>query len=805
MKKLLCLIAIVSILVMIFPLVTPAIKAAQPPIDTTTLYLGDAGWGPVDSDPAIAYDTASGELLFNTEEGLLGFAGEQYYNFVPLLATNIPTRADITLTITSTSAVLADPTGSTWSGGLTCLGWVDELADGFNAGDPIFLGQIGVPGTYHTWTVDTMTGSSPTITLTLWRGSYVFNLRPANTIPFYDHTGAVVDHFNVTDAEYSFEHALVMDVPGQPIWMMDKPLFDLPDHTYFDNSTAINLAHLIDDAIVGDAVANTLTINVGVRFPDNAFKQIISNTWGDIVSKEYVVANALGWDGNLYTATKYGSTPNWWIDWAGQGAGIDYATQDPLDAMTPSCFVGTGPYHIDTISQVSGQVIYKRNPTYWRNWPAAGSSGFVDTVVDEFIATWTSRKTAFLAGDVDTCYVPRASMFELIDNSTGNPIGGVSAPIETIKNIVPPLSLDAPEFQFDIAAASTYIGTGSFPGGIPLNFFNNTHTRKAFCYSFNWSTYTSQAYFGEADYRSNALAAGLYPDYYVVNISQQYYESKVNAEAELKAALFGGVSVWTSGFTLTLTYNTGNDLRKIGCQMIRDFFLALSTYDGRVAPPFNINILEITWTDTIHGMTRRLLPIYAIGWLADFADADDFVRPYMSSGGAFAWYSNYTAANGWGSTKDVLIDQAVLTPDGPARQAIYNQLAVIYYNDAPSMPWVNPRGRAWRNYWVKGWYYDAVYPGAYFYTMWKADDCWFDVSGTPPGVSDGSTNMKDIAYLILHFNAKAPIPGVPVDPKWVGVYGANGCVDPYGDRVSNMKDIAAAIQHFNHKANTGTP
>jgi hypothetical protein len=201
--------------------------------------------------------------------------------------------------------------------------------------------------------------------------------------------------------------------------------------------------------------------------------------------------------------------------------------------------------------------------------------------------------------------------------------------------------------------------------------------------------------------------------------------------------------------------------------------------------------------------------MYFIRWFADFADADAFCRPYMYGGGGagscFAYYQNYTAVNGWGSLKDHLVDEEVLTPDGPERQDLYNQLQLIFYNDCPSFPIGNPRVRFWCQYWVKGWYYNAMYPGASYYTMWKTDDCWYDCSGTPIGISDGKVDMKDIAYLIVHFGARAPIPGLLVDPWWVGVYGANGCVDPYGDRTSDMKDIAGAIQHFNHRNNTLTP
>ena len=808
MKKLLSLIAIVSMIVMVIPLVTPAVRAALP-TDVHTYYEGTIGFGPIDADPAIAYDTASGALLFNVYEGLIAWNYEKYYDFVPVLATNIPIRQNITLTITNASAVGSNPTGSTWSGGRTIVGWVDELANGFGAQDAIFLTN----GTqWNTWTVDSISGTA-TITLNLWRGAYVFNLQPANTIPFYDHFGAVVDLFNVTDAEYSFEHALVLDILGQPIWMLDKPLFDLADHMGFNNDTAINLAHLIDDAIVGDPVANTLTINVGVRFPDNAFMQILANSWGSILSKEYVVGNALSWDGNLYTPSDNASVPLWWKVWANEGPGIDYPfIGDALDAIIPSSYCGTGPYHIDTIDSAGSppKVIFKRNASYRGGWPAPGRNDFIDIYEIDYIATWATRRDAFKAGTLDSVAVSRSVMFDLLDNTTKEPPAGAASVYKTIKNIVPALSEDVVLFNFKINAASTLIGTGQLPDGIPLDFFNNTNIRKAFAYAFNWSTFGAQVYYGESQYRKNMFVLGLYPDYYndaAVPTFDYYYESKTNAETALRAVFYNGTSVWDQGFSVDITYNSGNTVRQQAAQQIADFFTALSTFNGRSAllPPFKVTVKVISWGSTIGNMIAGTATVWTVGWLADFADADNFVRTFMHSSGSFTYYQNYNPANGWSNAKDIAIDTAVLTPDGPARAALYNTLQHQYYTEVPSFPLNIPTGRRWCQYWVKGWYFDAVYPGFYYRNYWKADDCWFDVSGSTPGLSDGSMNMKDIAYLIVHFNAPAPIPGSPTSPKWVGVYGANGAVDSYGDRVSNMKDIAGAIQHFNHKQNTNTP
>ena len=185
------------------------------------------------------------------------------------------------------------------------------------------------------------------------------------------------------------------------------------------------------------------------------------------------------------------------------------------------------------------------------------------------------------------------------------------------------------------------------------------------------------------------------------------------------------------------------------------------------------------------------------GYDADYADADDFLRPYMHSSGNYAYLQNYTADNGWGSQKDSLIDAAIHTLDGPQRASLYADLEQIYVDDCPSIPLAQPIGRVWMKYWVKGWYYDALYPSRYFRNIWKQDTPWYDISGSTAGTSDNVVAMKDIAYLIAHFNAKAPDPTKPLDPRWVGVYGANGCVDPYGDRTCNMKDIAGAIANFN--------
>ena len=404
-------------------------------------------------------------------------------------------------------------------------------------------------------------------------------------------------------------------------------------------------------------------------------------------------------------------------------------------------------------------------------------------------------------------------MFELLQapNTNAEPIliGGKPV-IKTIKNLVT-LSLDEVCFTFTLNSTSPYIGSGHFPDGIPLDFFNNTHVRKAFAYSLNRTQYLAYVYYGEATCPFTPLIEGLYPDYRTV--TSGYDMNFTSAEAELKTAYFGGQNVWNAGFTLTWAF-TGWAEPRIMCEMIRDFFSTLSTYDGRTGPPFTINLYSLDWSTYLNYFRDFKLPLFEFSWLADFADADNFLRPYMHSDGDFARFQNYTLDNGWSIThgtnypsldKDQLIDQALATPDGPERAKMYADLENIYINDCPSFPTDQPYIRRWCQYWVKGWYYNPLYPGDYYYAMWKADDCWFDITGPTKYVSDGVSAMRDIQYLIAAFNAKAPRAGKPRDLRWVGVYGANGAVDPSGDRICNMRDIQQAIQHFNHKRNTTTP
>jgi peptide/nickel transport system substrate-binding protein len=827
------LFAIIAMVALLVPVVAPVFASGptQPPVDTSTLYVGTIDWGPRRADPVRAYDTASGELLFNVYDTLIEMGQdavnplypdivwddeEPYFKFRPRLAVNVPERQEIVATFVSAGPIPEDPT-CTWLNGTKyhICGWVDNNPDGvFGEIDVIYIMEYdtgGNPVTCRTW--QTISVDAPGGKIVAHRFYYEFIIRltdgAGNPIYFYDNLGNVVGTLDIWDVEYSFKRGLVQDQYGSPMWMYYKPFFDQMNSDFWDTGNATDawcLSYLIKDAIEVFPETNTVRFNLGINFPDIAFKQIMSQTWASILDKDWCIGKGC-WDGELfsddgrYTGSTAGNNiPDWFESWRHC---IAFGYVSPIQAIKPENYAGTGPYRVIVASAANKLVVLERNPNYWRGWPAPGRKAYLDYVDIEYIADWPTRKAAFLGGQIDVCAVPRANMLELLDPNDPARMITTDPSIITIKNIQPVLAMDAVFFTFTVVPTSTAIYSGKFPDGIPPNFFNNTHVRKAFAYAFDHGKYINDVWLGEGICRETPLIYGLVPDYYTKGPDPPWTYNKDldKIKAELEQAMFTQdgetKSVWDwGGFKLDIYYNSGNDPRYLACKYIKDTFDEINTKYGK---NFQINIVGPDWSTYLDLMEEFKMPLWIIGWLADFADADNWDRPFMHSYGDFSYYQNYTAWNGWttpgprtGLDKDKLIDIAVKTPDGPDRAKYYADLDDIYIMDCPSFPIIQASGRRWQKYWVKGWYYNALYPSQYYYKLYKEQACWADITGPTTGVPDVVCNMRDIGYIAKHFGAK-----YGEDKFLPSTYGV-GCSDVYGDQKIDMRDIGFACKHFGH-------
>jgi peptide/nickel transport system substrate-binding protein len=332
------------------------------------------------------------------------------------------------------------------------------------------------------------------------------------------------------------------------------------------------------------------------------------------------------------------------------------------------------------------QVVLKKFDQYWRG--PANFSEFIIMKVDE----WSTRKLMFLRGDVDIAYVPRQNMKE-VEGEPG---------IRIIKNL-PTVTNDALFFNFNISPTSPYIGSGKLDGeGIPPNFFQDKNVRLAFVHSIDYDKYIEEAWFGEAIRTPGPIPQGL-PGYFK-DMPMYTFDLK-KAEEYFKKAWNG--QLWEKGFKLTILYNTGNVQRKTLAEMIKDKVESIN-------PKFKIEVRAVEWPEYLKAMVRGELPVFIIGWLADYPDPYNFVFPYMHSSGTFAAWQKYK-----NERVDKLVEELITTIDPKKREDICRELTSIYYEDVPSVIVDQPLGRHYERDWVHGWYYNPIYPGIYAYPLWK--------------------------------------------------------------------------------------
>lgn len=127
----------------------------QPPVLTNTLYVGANAWGPMSADPCSVYDSESGRLLFNVYDTLIqnGNASlgsyETYWNFLPVLSSNVPDRQTVTVYVPSEGIDPAAPMGYSWtvdSAWYRIESWTDNGDQTLSVGDTLYVGEYQSQG-----------------------------------------------------------------------------------------------------------------------------------------------------------------------------------------------------------------------------------------------------------------------------------------------------------------------------------------------------------------------------------------------------------------------------------------------------------------------------------------------------------------------------------------------------------------------------------------------------------------------------------------------------------------------------------
>ncbi len=453
------------------------------------------------------------------------------------------------------------------------------------------------------------------------------------------------------DVEYSIERGMVQDYGAGPQWMIFEPLFGTDTHSSRTDDGLMPLANITSKVEVdGDWVQFNLVA------PYEPFLQILANTWGSIVDKEWCIANG---------------------DWDGTQASYE-ELNDPASGDSPlqSIMNGTGPFELERW-EAGVETSLVRNDNYW------GEPANFERVIIKVVDEWTTRKLMLEAGDADSVDVPRAYIEEL---------EGVEG-LLVYKNL-PTLQVDAFFFQFAISEESTFVGSGKLDGdGIPLDFFTDINVRKGFNYAFDWETFLKDALMNEAQQVGSPICEGL--SYFDADTSK--YALDLDKAAEYLEEAWGG-EVWEKGFTFTLAYNAGNLNRRTACEILQANLFSINE-------KFTVLIQVMQWPTLLRGMYTQLLPMFQIGWRADYPDAHNFVYPFMHSAGTFSGWQNYSNPE-----VDALIADGISAATEAERERIYGELDQLYFDEVPGILLHQELGRRYFRSWVKGFYYNPVLP-----------------------------------------------------------------------------------------------
>ncbi|MGC9772220.1 ABC transporter substrate-binding protein, partial [Fervidobacterium islandicum] len=421
---------------------------------------------------------------------------------------------------------------------------------------------------------------------------------------------------------------------------------------------------------------------IKLKRPYGAFLNIIAQSahWAAILDKETCIKLGL-WDGKADT---------WW-KWKDMEK-----EKSPLYAYA----MGTGPYKFVEWDRKQQKVTLVANESYWRT-PAK-----IKKVIIWGIDEWSTRKAMLEKGDADSIAV----VLEYLDQLRGN------KDIEIIENI-PTLSVTVVAFGWSVSPSSKYIGSGKLDGnGIPPDFFSDVYARKAVAAAINYDALIRDVLKGFGKRIPTALPEGLLgfdPTLPLYKFNLQEVQNN------LKKAWNG--QAWQKGIKFSVAYNQGNMARQRVAEMIKMYMEMAAP--GKV----KIDVQPLQWPTFLDATKRGELPIFILGWLADFPDPDNFIFTYYHSKGdysgrqgkKFQEFVSTPRKELGGKSLDELIEQAAAETDPAVRAKLYIQIQKFAIDNCISIPVYQPVGVRVQRKWVKGWYDNPMRPGMDFYSVWK--------------------------------------------------------------------------------------
>jgi ABC-type oligopeptide transport system substrate-binding subunit len=415
--------------------------------------------------------------------------------------------------------------------------------------------------------------------------------------------------------------------------------------------------------------------------------------------------------------------------------------------------MGSGPYKLISFNPDPnvGFQAFEANPTYWQG--VAKTEYVTIKVVEE----WSNRKAQFLSTNpalqCDLTDVPLTNAAELITNGTiTKGYTGTVLPGLTLT----PHNVSASDYMFytyNVSSTSPYIPL--LGSTLAPTLFSDRDLRLAFDYAFNATEFLDDVSFGWGFTPTTFMAAGTL-DY---NASKTFLRNINLALAQKYLEEAWGGQVYSKGITVILTYNSGNVERQTIATELADTLTHYVKWGS--GAKVSITTAGIPWGTYLYLGYTAELPVFVIGWIADYPDPSDWSASFMTATGTFpSWqamhygYTNYATKNAtsinedWPSPADYgpipytssipgfgkvtgmndsyvaeLVDAAAHASTPTLENQEYQELEDIFYAEANDLPVYQGTALHFQRDWIQGYEnysMNPLAPGFYFYQLSKA-------------------------------------------------------------------------------------
>ncbi|UCH05798.1 MAG: hypothetical protein JSW05_06440 [Candidatus Thorarchaeota archaeon] len=531
-------------------------------------------------------------------------------------------------------------------------------------------------------TVPLLAASAPVIT----ENGTVYTILLRQDITFHDGTP-----FNASCVKWNFERAVKMFRLDGPVFMILEPLLggeELMDIAYDDGVTGEPFESTFENWTDSDAikVLDTYTLQFNLAYAYAGYIPATTYYVGAFMSPSYVLAHSVndtvpaGGDWRDHYGIAYGT---------GQGAANSYM-------FDHTC--GTGPYQV--VEWKKDEYVHMvLNEDYWRANATEAAiappsyAGSIKEIWRRLNVNQTVMNLNLKTGVVDDISLSYRYADEIYDNVTQeskNPniffrTGGESLGVaglwfelgEVCLSVVPRIDTYSP--------------------------FHWRGLRKAMAYLLDYDAWIQAVYGGWAVQARGPIPLGTHyqnssywTEHYDPQIAVEYWNEAMQDPdfVDVMNEILGAIPLYYLNAS-------GSSSRGQAYHLLQDGFEAMKLLSQMNTTGLNheprITVYGYSWAEWLSLTIKPDWLMDSSGWVPDYADPDNFVFPFLHSGGVWSYFSGYN-----NSVMDDLIMQGRAETDPVVRQQIYNQIQELAAFDQPHIWLCSGKEFTTFRAWLKG-------------------------------------------------------------------------------------------------------